>query len=303
MRKQKLNIVICSTLQPGTFQKSLKNLMSKFNLNFIYCPEFVALGNTINGFTKPDILLIGGENKKLILDVKKIHKIFSKPNNISTMSFQGAEIVKLAVNSYVCTKISYANLISQICNKRNINESSKIVDTIGFDSRIGNKFFKSGPPFGGLCFPKDVEAFYNLCMSSKVNSQMIKSIQTINFDQKKLFIRKLRNFIAKYKIEKLGVIGLSFKEDTMTINESQYLEVLKKFKKIKYQIYDLSPDIENFINSTHIKSINKIIKENKYLLVNHTNKKFITKIDNSSPKIIFSPWFIDFNKKHKFHSL
>ena len=295
---QKLNIVICSTLQPGTYRKYLIDISVKFGINFVYCPEFVALGNTIKGFSKPDILMIGGENKKELSKIEKIHKSFSSPSNISKLSFEGAEIVKLAVNSYVCTKISFANLISQICDSNKIDKSSEIVKTIGYDSRIGNKFFKSGPPFGGLCFPKDVEAFYNLCSSSNRNFEMIKNVQNINYDQRNLFLKNLKLFIKNYQIKNLGVLGLSFKEDTMTLNESQYLDILKRIRGVKFNIFDFSPNVSNEINCIYSNSFEKVIKNNKYLLVNHTSKNIIRKINQSNKKIIFSPWPLKFYKKH-----
>ena len=300
--KKDISIVICSTLQPGTYNKSLKRIESLYSINFFYCPEFVALGDTINGFINPDILLIGGQDKRKIDSLEKIHTSFSIPKNISKLTFQGAELVKLAVNSYVCTKISFANLISQICDKNKIPNSTDVVKSIGFDSRIGNKFFKSGPPFGGLCFPKDVEAFFNLCSGVGININLIKGTKEINQDQKKLFLNKLKKFIKENNVKKLGVIGLSFKEDTMTLEESQYVEVLNYIKNVDFEIYDLSKNIQSLFKFCKVKKLNDVIEDNDYLLVNHTKPNFINIINKSKSKIIFSPWKIDLNKKHKVYS-
>ena len=98
------------------------------------------------------------------------------------------------------------------------------------DSRIGNKFFKAGPPFGGLCFPKDVRAFKNLCKKSNVNSSLINSVEKINLDKEDFLVKNINLIIKKYKLNRIGIIGYTFKEDTKVAEESQYEKIMKKIK-------------------------------------------------------------------------
>ena len=113
----------------------------------------------------------------------------------------------------------------------------------------------------------------------------------------------MKKFIKENNIKKLGIIGLSFKEDTMTLAESQYVELLNKIKGIDFEIYDLSTNIHSLFKVSKVKKLNEVIRDNDYLLVNHTKPNLLDMINKSKAKIIFSPWKIDLNKKHKVYSL
>jgi UDPglucose 6-dehydrogenase len=289
--KKKLLINICSTLQPGTYKSYLKPLEKKYNfLNFTYVPEFVACGTTINDFLYPDQLVIGANNKVAQKKILEQYSKVIKTKNINKISIEGCEMVKLCSNSFICNKISFANLISEICFKNKIPDTNLVLKSIGTDSRIGNKFFKAGPPFGGLCFPKDVRAFKNLCQKSYVNYSLMNSVEQINESKKKFIIKKINLIIRKNKLKSIGVIGFTFKEDTKVTDESQYEKIMNKLKIKKINVFD-----ENIkylkINKKFTKeiSLTNLLKKNKVIIIFHNKKKYLNLAKKSKNKF-YNVW-------------
>ena len=284
-------INICSTLQPGTYKSYLKPLEKKYNfLNFTYVPEFVACGTTINDFLYPDQLVIGANNKVAQKKILEQYSKVIKTKNINKISIEGCEMVKLCSNSFICNKISFANLISEICFKNKIPDTNLVLKSIGTDSRIGNKFFKAGPPFGGLCFPKDVRAFKNLCQKSNVNYTLMNSVEQINESKKKFIINKINLIIRKNKLKSIGVIGFTFKEDTKVTDESQYEKIMNKLKIKKINVFD-----ENIkylkINKKFTKeiSLTNLLKKNKVIIIFHNKKKYLNLAKKSKNKF-YNVW-------------
>jgi len=290
--KKKILINICSTLQPGTYKSYLKPLEKKYNfLNFTYVPEFVACGTTINDFLYPDQIVIGANNKVAQKTILEQYSKVIKTKNINKISIEGCEMVKLCSNSFICNKISFANLISEICFKNKIPDTNLVLKSIGTDSRIGNKFFKAGPPFGGLCFPKDVRAFKNLCQKSNVNYSLMNSVEQINESKKKFIIKKINLIIRKNKLKSIGVIGFTFKEDTKVTDESQYEKIINNLKIKKINVFD-----ENIkylkINKKFTKetSLTKLLKKNKVIIIFHNKKKYLNLAKKSKKNIFYNVW-------------
>ena len=200
-------------------------------------------------------------------------------------------MVKLSSNSYICNKISFANLISQICYKNEIHDTSTVLKSIGLDSRIGNKFFKSGPPFGGLCFPKDVRAFKKLCQKSNVNFSLMESVEQINNDKKKLLIKNINFILKKHKINNVGIIGYTFKENTKVADESQYEKIINKLKVSRIYIYDENINFLK-INKKFNKETNliKLLKKNKVIIIFHNKKKYLHLAAKFKKNIFYSVW-------------
>ena len=295
--KKRLIINICSTLQPGTYKDYLKPLEKKYSfLKFTYVPEFVACGTTINDFLNPDQLVIGANDK---FSQKKIIHQYSeviKTKKINKVSIEGCEMVKLCSNSFICNKISFANLISEICFDRKINDINAVLNSIGSDSRIGNKFFKAGPPFGGLCFPKDVRAFKNLCKKSKVNHSLINSVEKINENKRDFIIKNINLIIKKNKLQNIGIIGFTFKEDTKVTDESQYEKILNNLKIKKINVYD--ENIEYLkINKKFTKeiSLTNLLKKNKVIIIFHKKNKYLNLAKKFKKNIFHTVWSKPYN--------
>jgi len=246
-------IIIKSTVVPGTNQ-IIKNLITKNSrktpgkhFGLVSNPEFLREGKAIEDTLKPHILVIGGENK---VDVNKVKKMYKKifPKNIPTITTnpQTAEMIKYANNSFLATKISFINQISNICQSipgTNIDDISK---AIGIDPRIGNQFLNAGPGFGGSCLPKDLQALISFSKQIGTSSIFLKAIQKTNNLQVENLLNMIKEMLTNLKDRKITILGLSFKENTDDIRESVSIKLIKKLISNKSKIIVHDPmAIEN----------------------------------------------------------
>lgn len=168
------HIVIGCTVMPKYIDTIGTMLISDCkNTTLSYNPEFIAQGDIINGLKRPDMVLIGTHSKELELSLTNIYKSVVENNpKFCIVTPLEAEITKISINGYITTKISYANMISDLCDNLNVDKSS-VLDAIGSDCRIGNKYFNPGYSFGGPCFPRDTKALA-LCMSqNNINNSIL----------------------------------------------------------------------------------------------------------------------------------
>jgi UDPglucose 6-dehydrogenase len=160
-------VVINSTVSPGSMENRVKPLLEevtgkKCGMDFGLCynPEFIALGDVIRGLLEPDLVLIGESDPKagsILADMYKRICVNNPP--IERTSFINAEIAKIAINSYITMKITFANLLAEICENTDGADVDEVTRIIGRDSRIGSKYLKGGLGYGGPCFPRDNIAF------------------------------------------------------------------------------------------------------------------------------------------------
>jgi UDPglucose 6-dehydrogenase len=222
-------VVIVSTVMPGTTYEVQRML----NCDVVYNPEFIALGSVIKDFLNPDFILIGGNAQKLI----PIYKSVCENNPpFAMMSPLNAEITKLALNCYVTMKISFANSLSQICDKVGAN-AQHILQAIGNDSRIGHKYLSPGLGFGGPCFPRDNIAFSTFAKKTGSRLLLSEATQEINKEQ----VNRVVNHVKSLKKEGIiGILGLSYKPGTHITEESQALEIAKILSK-DYKVIAYDP--------------------------------------------------------------
>lgn len=290
--KKKIIINICSTLQPGTYTRFLKPLEKKYKyISFTYVPEFVACGTTIKDFLYPDQLVVGSNDTYAGNFILKQYLKVINAHTVNRLSVEGCEMVKLCTNSFVCNKISFANLISEICYNYNIKDSAEVLRSIGIDSRIGNKFFKSGPPFGGLCFPKDVKAFKKLCQKSNVNSRLASSIEEINENKYIFLIKRINAILKKNNLKNIGFIGYTFKEDTKVSDGSQYEKIMLGLKIPKIYIYDENINFLSIQNKlVPEKSLANLLKNSKHIFIFHNKKTYYDLAKKHKKNIFYSVW-------------
>ena len=166
------HIIIGCTIMPKYIDEIGKLLIQNCeNTTLSYNPEFIAQGEIIKGLQNPDIVLIGEQNSdigtKIVEILSHIYQDSSNPK-ICRMKPIEAEITKLAINGYITTKISYANMIFDVCSMSNASHTT-VLEAIGSDSRIGNKYFKGGYSYGGPCFPRDTKALSQYINSVRIN--------------------------------------------------------------------------------------------------------------------------------------
>jgi len=228
---------------PAKRFKPGKNSKKKAGKNFglISNPEFLQETNAIKDTKFPHAVVLGGYNTKYM---KKAKMFFSKlhPNTpIIITNHQTAEMVKYANNSFLATKISFINQLSNIC--QNIPEANidDVAQTIGLDPRIGKLFLNAGPGYGGSCLPKDMKALINFASDVGVKPVLLNAVEEINENQLdeivKLVKRKLKNLASK----NITIMGTAFKPDTDDVRDSLSIELIRKFLKMKAKITVYDP--------------------------------------------------------------
>jgi UDPglucose 6-dehydrogenase len=306
-KKKKYIINITSTVNPGSCNEFIIYLEKKFKLThgneFIltYNPHLIALGSIYNDVINSELVIVGSDIKYGELYLKKFYKKIYK-NKINKLKFSNlkeAEISKIAINSFVTMKISFSNTLSQISDYEKNVDVSKILNTIGFDKRIGHKYLSLGALFAGPCFPRDNLNFSKYLSKVKVNNAIPNSIDKINNIQLFRYI-KIYNDLKKIINHKpqIGICGISYKENTPLTTKSPGEQLYNYFKnKNKVIVYDT---ITNKKYKTE-KNINSFFKKSDVIFLCYKNEKFsqLGKIKSNKKKIIIDLWnSIDTNNKN-----
>ncbi len=219
-------VVLTSTVMPGSTGGEIKSALERASgkrcsqdFGLCYSPEFIALGTVIRDFYYPDFLLIGESDPRagdLLSDVYA--RTCKNSPTIARMNFINAEITKLAVNTYITTKISYANMLARLCEKLPEADVSVVTYALGLDSRIGSKYLKGAVSYGGPCFPRDNRAFAALAARSGAFSDLAEATDRFNRAQ----ITTLAELVKSHQSGSLpiGILGLTYKPDTDVVEES-----------------------------------------------------------------------------------
>lgn len=204
---------------------TLKTLSSK-NIPFDLAanPEFLREGSAVYDFFHPDRIVVGVESERARKIMEEIYQDISAP--LLFTDIKSAELIKHASNSFLALKISYANALSQICERVGA-DVNLVVQGVGLDKRIGPAHLYPGIGYGGSCFPKDVAAFLHLARSVGYDFKILKAAAETNEDQKKSSLAKIKKGVWNLKGKTLAVLGLAFKRDTDDIRESPALEVVR----------------------------------------------------------------------------
>ena len=277
LNKYKL-IVTKSTVPVMTGDKIEKILNIKKNKNkfdVISNPEFLREGEAIRDFLYPDRVVIGTSNTKANNIMRNLYlPIIKKKNRFFHTSRRAAELIKYASNGFLATKISYINEISNLCEKSDI-DVKEISVGIGLDERIGDRFLRAGPGYGGSCFPKDTRALLNTAKKFKTELSIINTVVRSNDNRHKILTSKISNIMNnKLKNKKITFLGVTFKAGTDDMRESPSLKIIptliKKGCLIKY--YDPTgskKEFSKFKNIDYCSNIKEACK-NSDLLVIHT---------------------------------
>lgn len=220
-------VVLNSTVMPGScdgeIRQALENASGRKigeNLGLVYSPEFIALGSVVKDMKFPDLVLIGQSDSKAGDLVEQVAStvIESKPE-IHKMSLVNAEIVKIAINTFVTTKISFANMLSEICDRLPNADVDVVTNAVGSDSRVGKKYLKGALGYGGPCFPRDNIALTKLAKQLGAGFDVPEATDAINRRQ----ITRIANLVKAQKLEDkvIAVMGMSYKPDTPVVEESQ----------------------------------------------------------------------------------
>ncbi|MDC1158483.1 UDP-glucose/GDP-mannose dehydrogenase family protein [Pelagibacteraceae bacterium] len=263
--KKKKVIVTKSTVPVGTGDQ-IENIIKKKRKLFsvISNPEFLREGEAIRDFRYPDRIIIGSNSKNEFKIMKKLYSpLINKGAKFFTTSRRGAELIKYAANAFLATKITFINEIANLCEKSGINIED-IALGIGSDSRIGSRFLRPGPAYGGSCFPKDTKGLVSAAEKFKTNLSIVKSVIKSNQDRVNLLIKRVHKILGNnLRSKKISILGVTFKPNTDDMRDSTGLKMLpylsKKGAVISY--YDPTGEKKEFKNLLNCK-FKKNIKEN-----------------------------------------
>lgn len=239
-------IVITSTVLPGSTGGPIREALEKASgklagkdFGLCYSPEFIALGSVIHDFLNPDFILVGESDQRSGDALYDFYQTVceNKPH-IARMNFANAELSKLAVNTFVTTKIAYANMLARICQNLPGGNVDVVTDAIGHDTRIGSKYLKGGMGYGGPCFPRDNKALGRLARDLGVQADLAEITDSENCSE----VGRIADFIRRHAPAgaRIGVLGLSYKPETDVIEESQSLQLVQALMSggTKVLVYD-----------------------------------------------------------------
>ena len=231
------SLVIGCTTNPGDCD-FFQDRLSETGISVFYNPEFIAQGSIIKDLQNADMVLLGGDGKhkgNLVNIYKKIQHGYKEPS-IHLMSTKAAEITKIAVNCFLTTKISYANMIGQVLAQSNLyDEIETVLSSIGSDSRIGHKYMNFGFGFGGPCFPRDNRAFASY--AQKVGVEHNIGTTTDNFNKAHLLF--LKDYFINDNSDNLPFWFdyIAYKPGTDILTESQQYQLCLEFLDLGYKVY------------------------------------------------------------------
>ena len=296
----KFKIIITKSTVPVTtgdeIEKIISKKISKKLFSVVSNPEFLREGEAIRDFTYPDRIVIGTNDKKSNNILKNLYSpLISKGSKYINVSRRAAELTKYASNAFLATKITFINELSNLCEKIDVNIEDISIG-MGLDKRIGSRFLRAGPAYGGSCFPKDTKAIVSTSDRFKTNLSVIKSVIKSNENRSSLMLKRVFDILNNnVKNKKICFLGVTFKANTDDMRDSSCLSMIpslvKKGAKINY--FDPTGEknefkkINNVIFSNNIKSA----ISNSDLIIIHTewndfkSIKFNRDVKNKSYRI------------------
>ena len=227
----KYKVIVNKSTVPVTtgdrIEKILNIRKNKNMFDVISNPEFLREGEAIRDFMYPDRVVVGTSTKKPNNIMKNLYlPIIKKKNRYFHTSRRAAELIKYSSNAFLATKIAYINEIANLCEKSNIDVKD-IAIGMGLDERIGDRFLRAGPGYGGSCFPKDTRALVAVANKFKTNLSIVKSVIKSNHNRHKLLVSRINKIMSNnLKNKKISFLGVTFKAGTDDMRESPALRII-----------------------------------------------------------------------------
>ena len=253
----------------------LSNLTNKNLVDVVSNPEFLREGEAIRDFIHPDRVIIGTNSKKANKKMNALYApIIKKTSRYYNTSRRGAELIKYASNAFLATKITYINELANLCEKTGVDIKDISVG-MGSDQRIGERFLRAGPAYGGSCFPKDTRALINTANQFKTDLSIVKSVVKSNNKRKILLTKRLENILNnKLKNKVITFLGVTFKPNTDDMREASSIPMIKYLNKnnSKIRYHDPSGEKNEFKKLKNVKYYKDIQSAcfNSDLIVLHT---------------------------------
>ena len=275
----KFKIIITKSTVPVTtgdeIEKIISQKKSKKLFSVVSNPEFLREGEAIRDFIYPDRVVIGTNNKKTNKILKNLYSpLISKGAKYVGTSRRAAELIKYASNAFLATKITFINEIANFCEKIDVNIEDISIG-MGLDKRIGSRFLRAGPAYGGSCFPKDTKAITTTADKFKTNLSVIKSVIKSNKNRSSLLLKRVSDLLkGKIKNKKICFLGVTFKANTDDMRDSSSLTMIPYLVKngARVNYYDPTGEKNEFKKIKNVffsKNIKSAIK-NSDLIIIHT---------------------------------
>ena len=273
--KNKKIIVTKSTVPVGTGDLIEKHLHNKKKFTVISNPEFLREGDATRDFRYPDRIVIGSNSQQAFKIMKSLYlPLVSKGAKFFTTNRRGAGLIKYASNAFLATKITFINEIANLCEKKDINIED-ISLGMGSDVRIGSRFLRAGPAYGGSCFPKDTKGLVSMGDKAKIDLSIIKSVIKSNESRKLLLLRRIDHIFGKnVRNKKIVFLGVTFKPNTDDMRDAVSLFMIPRLLKRKAIVsyYDPTGEKKEFNklkNCTFYSDVNKACQKAD-LVILHT---------------------------------
>jgi UDPglucose 6-dehydrogenase len=240
-------VVLTSTVMPGATGGPVRETLERASgkrvgadLGLCYSPEFIALGSVIRDFLNPDFLLIGESDEqagRLLADLYR--RVVANDPKVARLNFVNAELAKISVNTFITTKIAFANMLARICERLPGADVDDVTSALGLDTRIGAKYLRGAISYGGPCFPRDNLALASLARSVDAPAYVAEATDVANRDG----IARL----AQLTIEHLpaggtaAVLGLSYKPNTDVLEESPGMHLVKALSESGIEVIAYDP--------------------------------------------------------------
>ena len=272
-------IIITKSTVPVTtgdkIENILKNLKKKKLVDIVSNPEFLREGEAIRDFVYPDRVIIGTDSNKANKILKSLYlPIIKKSSRYFNTSRRAAELIKYASNAFLATKISFINEIANLCEKTGIDVKDISIG-MGSDERIGDRFLRAGPAYGGSCFPKDTRALIDTGKKFNTDLSIVKTVVSSNDKRRFLSIKRVEKILNNKLLNKtITFLGVTFKPNTDDMREASSIPMINYFNKknCKIRYFDPSGEKKEFKNLKNVKYFDKIKPAclNSDLIILHT---------------------------------
>ena len=275
----KFKIIITKSTVPVTtgdeIEKILLKKVNKNKFSVISNPEFLREGEAIRDFIYPDRVVVGANDKKSANILKNLYSpLISKGAKFMSTNRRAAELIKYASNAFLATKVTFINELANLCEKTNINVDDISIG-MGLDQRIGSRFLRAGPAYGGSCFPKDTKAITSTADKFSTNLSVIKSVIKSNENRSELLLKRVYQILNnKVKNKKISFLGVTFKANTDDMRDSSSLTMIPALSKKGAFIRYFDPtgykkEFKKFKNVTYAKSISRCLEKTDLVII-HT---------------------------------
>ena len=240
-------VVVGSTVMPGSCDGEIRATLERASdrvvgetVGLCYSPEFIALGNVIRDMLEPDMVLLGTSDSRAADVAEGLYRgMVDNDPPLRRMSLVNAELTKIAVNTYVTMKISYANALADICERLPGADVDVVTDALGLDTRIGKKYLRGAIAYGGPCFPRDNKAFATLARDVGAEALLAEATDAVNVAQTDRLARIVQSQVPDGGT--IGILGLSYKPDTSVIEESAGVALARILAQAGYQVQIYDP--------------------------------------------------------------